>query len=371
MYKTDNLGLNITEMDKDGNHYFNFDTDLNQNFLAIDKLALSHRNITNCLLEVPENIKYTLINGTLTIKAGSIVVIPYGVEDLSLDYTIGSAFINGNFKIVDTQFTNGKFFIFVELVNDISIQYANGAYSLVVYLFIDNNSIAIFNTQSNSSGSTEPTTGVNFYNTATNFMNRYSAEGIKDSKVCSLPLLICKSSSTSIVSVEEVFQGYSYIGSTFFTLPNIQGLIADGRNEDETFKNIQNKTNEVFVFTLTSTSTSGTYVLSIVDNTGGGFTGLDFKPVNSIIYQKTNPNASRTWWFDEIENQWKYIHENLSITKRWWMDFGVANITNGIITSFNPKKPFQAVDFNDYQSKITELETKIATLQAAVEALQG
>ena len=39
--------------------------------------------ITNCLLEIPQRIKYTLVNGTLTIKAGTVVIVPYGVEDLT------------------------------------------------------------------------------------------------------------------------------------------------------------------------------------------------------------------------------------------------------------------------------------------------
>lgn len=41
---------------------------------------LKYNNITNCLLEVPQRIKYTLEDGTLTIKAGSQVIVPYGLE---------------------------------------------------------------------------------------------------------------------------------------------------------------------------------------------------------------------------------------------------------------------------------------------------
>ncbi len=68
MYQTKNMGLNITEMPKDTLNAFSFHTDLGYNFEAIDNLALSHRNITNCLLEVPQDIKLELVDGVLTLK---------------------------------------------------------------------------------------------------------------------------------------------------------------------------------------------------------------------------------------------------------------------------------------------------------------
>ena len=52
-------------------------------------------------------------------------------------------------------------------------------------------------------------------------------------------------------------------------------------------------------------------------------------------------------------------------------EFATVTTEQGVISSFQPKKPFKAVDYNEYQSKITELEAKIEALQAAVKALQG
>ena len=78
MYQTKNMGLNITEMPKDTNMAFSFHTDLGYNFEAIDNLALSHRNISNCVLEIPQDIKLELVDGVLTLKEGSKVYVPNG-----------------------------------------------------------------------------------------------------------------------------------------------------------------------------------------------------------------------------------------------------------------------------------------------------
>ena len=88
MYQTKNLGLNITEMPKDTNMAFSFHTDLGHNFEAIDNLALSQRNITNCILEIPQRIKYTLVDGVLTIRAAvevkvALLIVEYKDIELS------------------------------------------------------------------------------------------------------------------------------------------------------------------------------------------------------------------------------------------------------------------------------------------------
>jgi hypothetical protein len=47
--------------------------------------ALRMTNVTNCITAVPQTIKHTLSDGTLTIKAGTKVIVPYGTEDLTKD----------------------------------------------------------------------------------------------------------------------------------------------------------------------------------------------------------------------------------------------------------------------------------------------
>ena len=97
-----------------------------------------------------------------------------------------------------------------------------------------------------------------------------------------------------------------------------------------------------------------------------------FKNSRTLYYgEKPNNPYHHTRWYDAKNNYWwEYSNEN-----GWLIEFycviGGININNTVINSFTPRTPFYAVDFNDYQTKIAELETKIQTLQAAVEALQG
>ena len=86
----------------------------------LDK-KMNKSQITNCITEIPQRIKYTLESGTLTIKAGSVVIVPYGVEDLTNQCPIGLTFVHENFKVYDTQFTDGKFFVWAEVVSDIVV----------------------------------------------------------------------------------------------------------------------------------------------------------------------------------------------------------------------------------------------------------
>ena len=81
---TENLNLYLTDMETDGNDYFDFNRDLNENWEKIDKSfskTLAKSQITNCILEQPQNIKLEFNNGVLTLKAGSKILVPNGFEE--------------------------------------------------------------------------------------------------------------------------------------------------------------------------------------------------------------------------------------------------------------------------------------------------
>ena len=64
----------------------------------------------------------------------------------------------------------------------------------------------------------------------------------------SLPICVCTNSATTgnnMVSVDKIFNGFGYIGSTAFALPGVKYQFADGRNEDGTYKSITKTFNKV------------------------------------------------------------------------------------------------------------------------------
>ncbi len=347
MYKSDNLGLNITEMDKDGNHYFNFDTDLNQNFLAIDNLALSTRYITNCITKIQQDIKLELVDGILSLKKGSKLYVPNRFEADGATLKFDEVVVNG------TQ------------VDGIG----GGTNKWIVLYNANSNGLERTILANCVSGSTRPTlSNYGFwYDTTNNVIERYVDNAWDSDKKRSLPLCIITITNNVITSIDQVFNGFGFVGSTYFALPGVKCLIPNGRNKDGSLNNIEHVLNTVQSYTITDEFIDENAPIVIMPTHIGYF-----KSKTTFYYGEKPSNPSHhTRWYDVKNNYWWEYSDEKGWVRNFYCVIGGININNTIINSFTYKNPFKAVDFNDYQSKITELETKIATLQAAVEALQG
>lgn len=369
MYQTKNLGLNITEIEKDSLSAFNFDVDLGDNFKAIDEKTLSHRNITNCLLEVPQDIKLELVDGVLTLKAGSKIWVPYGAEDKTTEYPVGSAFLNNNFMVVNTQFNNDKFFVQVEVQENINLSNAGNTVSsdFLVFLRLTNNSLTYGGISISYSGSEIPTTGF-LYETTENFIKYYEASTDIGS-INSLPILIAKRKEGTITSIDQVFNGYGFIGSIIYELPGVKGLITEGINDDGTSRTVIKTTTKVAIDSLV-----GVHSNSVISSLDG-----DIEDTVWLGESDEHPNTEGIVASPRYLNtRTNFILLDAGITGDWKNQYGYLQVfedlkldPTGKILSITPKKPFRAVDHNNYIQKIAELEAKIQALQAAVEALQG
>lgn len=349
MYQTKNLGLNITEIEKDKLQPFSFNIDLGDNFKAIDEKTLSHRNITNCLLEVPQDIKYTLENGALTLDAGSIVYVPYGTEDKTAEFPIGSTFLNDNFKVVGTQYTNGKFFVWAEVQNNISENIAQTDTSIRL-LSVELTASKFRASFYNGSGTEDLSETLNYllYRTDENIIKGYTSGKLDDGVWC-LPLLRVQADGTYMYgSVVQVFNGFGYIGSTVFALPGVKGLVPNGKNEDGSLNSIEFTTNKVHLYKIEDSLNANFYI------------GLNAQGLWRLYHTVHTYNEEKNLIIEKDRN---IIWDAALVVT------GTAN--KGLISDFKPKKPFRAVDYSDYSTKIAELESKIQALQAAVEALQG
>lgn len=226
------------------------------------KVFLNHSVLSNCILNLPHRIKYTLENSILVIKAGSIVMIPYGMEDLSADYPIGTLFLNENLRVYDIQFTEdvsqgNKFFVWVELQNDIPLSEisadATGTYFLMFgqsawmtepkldYIVAD----SIFS--GDSAPATSSTNSI-WYDTVNNQIKTSADLGVSWAVTNNaLPFMRINISSGVVTSVLNVFNGIGYIGKTLWVDKDVKGLIPNGRNEDGSLKSIEYTTDK-FIF---------------------------------------------------------------------------------------------------------------------------
>lgn len=251
-------------------------------------------NVTNCITEIPQDIKLELKDGTLTLKAGSKVYVPNGAGKFDV-VNIASD------KIVNCGSTTGK--CFVRVYPD------GGTYGDVL--------TTKFISGSDPSGITAM-----FYNTTTNKLT-WTNNGVSDGNICSLPIAEITVNNGKVISIDQVFNGFGYIGSTIFALPDVKGLIPNGRNKDGSLKNIEFTTNSVLTYTNPSNvSYSGSFIIT-----------------NDLSLQASD---QKYWKYNQQENLFKHESSFYSFCEVSFFECSL-----GKITSFTFKTTFHALDYND------------------------
>ena len=268
--------------------------------LATDGKNISNwsSNVSNCITHIQQDIKLTLSvpTGTLTLKAGSKVYIPNG---------------------------SGVFDAITLSVNKTITSSLSGRTAFLVYRRNQNDLVITSKIDYVESGITTPSTGW-YYNTTDNKIYRDSLdEGI------SFPLAVVTLNGTQIVSIDKVFNGFGYIGSTLFVLPGVKGLIPKGRNEDGSLNS------ELVEITSVKTKTPGLILdnrsLAIFDNGGISYGSYEYDENKNLIYDPT---------FSDL------FRDDLFVFGR------ITTGSYGVIKSFDVKQSFHAVDWNDLNGKI-------------------
>ncbi len=358
--------------------------------------AVNYNNITNCITEIPQDIKLELNNGTLTLKAGSKVYIPNGFEmsveplyawpvnDNEIYYTesetpaVGDKTFNEKgiytyYKVhdisgttltlqkgkdtdsvimqttvtrdtsKDTYFskpdTSKPKFDVITIESDKIVDC--GSVTEKTFIRVYQNQlpygeipVSIFYSGSDPSG----IKGI-FYNTTTNEI-KYHIDGAATGNICSFPVAEITVNNGKVTSIDQVFNGFGYIGSTIYALPGVKGLIPNGRNADGSLKNIEFTTSNVAIFNRTYPNDSGkNYYFLYPDNT--------ITDNGNLIIQDHEPSSwNYEVWFDIANNLIKY-NDGTTIFKVEAVVFGASFYSSGKITSFTPKTVFHALDYND------------------------
>jgi hypothetical protein len=256
-------------------------------------------NVANCITEIAQDIKLELNNGTLTLKAGSKAYVPNGAD---------------NFDVVNVS-------------SDITLTQQWGE-NIDCLLFVYGGSILnIMPINRCSSGASDSISGSDhfYYNTANNTLRVIESSGNIRNTAVSLPIAIVKMSGNgaTVSSIQQVFNGFGYIGSTVFALPGVKGLIPNGRNDDGTLKNIEVTMRSVSIWTTQPTYSWDAYITTQTGNT---------------IYAL----GTNDYHYNETEN---YNYFNGINNNSTWL----CKITqsSGKITSLTPKTAFHALDWSD------------------------
>lgn len=266
------------------------DTKLDKN------ISLNYSHITNCITEIPQDIKLEIVDGVLTLKAGSNVYTPNGSGVFDKKTVTEDV-------VIYTGTHTGKYMVF-----------DNGSLS--------GNTLRLCGTPYQFSGTTAPSSpqeDTTWYDTTNNIIKVYQNSQWTGQRT--LPLAIVTFNNGVCVNIDQIFNGFGYIGSTVFVLPGVKGLVPNGRNEDGTLKNTARTTTNVSVYTVSSPAN---YEYQLAYN--GGI---------APFYSHMTYNAE--------EN----INYNTSGTTSAWGIIGSITFNNNQISELNPKTVFHAVDYND------------------------
>lgn len=273
---------------------------------------------TNRILEIPQNIKLELNNGTLTLKAGSKLYYPNGFE---------------------SDGTTPKFSEYI-VPNDYSFTGGNYGFERTHVLSFGGN-------QSGINGHAEPEVGLCYSGTtAPTGISQYAYwwdlsinrfKWTRDSGSTwelfgtSLPVALFHYNGEDISGIDQVFNGFGYIGSMVFALPGVKVQTPNGKNADGTYKTVIRTVDSV---KTNNTSTSGTSNLNIVIS--GGIDSIVFETLTTDLftYNKKFSSSTATFSYDENSEQWWFSNDQSS-----WMEtslniVGSCRVESGKITQF-------------------------------------
>lgn len=259
-------------------------------------------NVTNCITEIPQDIKLEINTSShvLTLKAGSKLYVPNGFEE------------DG---------TTPKFDI---IITESDLPFGpTGSASAQGMVYIKSDGTTLAQALSNTSGTTAPADGM-WYDTTTNLVKSYSGGADTGSRY-SFPIALATRTNGNWTSIDQVFNGFGYIGSTVFALPGVKGLVPDGRNADGTLKNVKFEISDIQTETFDSTATYNLIPWWIKTDGSAGGTNANIKyhiDINKVLY-------------------------DVDMTQRLYCNSGTVSISGGKITSFTPKTVFHILDWND------------------------
>ena len=267
--------------------------------------AVDYKNLTDCILEMPQKFSLEInSNSNLVLKAGSKVYIPNGFE---------------------SDGTTMKFDV-VSLSTD---AISANAYDFFFYSLSDGYLYSLPATNIYSGGTAPSAYDFMFwYDTTNNVIKYTNNHGSSWASGFSFPVCLGTSSNGTVVSsIDQVFNGIGYIGSTLFALPGIKFLIPDGLNTDGSLKTNLQTTSSVRIRTMEDTRTYQKVGIGLYAEGYAALWGL-------FIYGLRLGRDNRNY---DIYSGSAYPTCNVCS----------CTLTNGRISNLVVKTPFHAVGYSD------------------------
>lgn len=206
------------------------------NLTANGQMIIDSQNgtISNCILEIPQNLKLTLENNVLTLKSGSIITL------------MGSTYAT------------------VTTSSDVSRTYSGLDSSQLYYVFCSSSGTSLtslYKIENVWSGTTAPEVSISgrvFYNSNDKYAYSSSASGWNTTPWnVAYPLAILQTDSNGNLSFAKdsngndmIFNGAGFIGHHAFVYPNVKALMSDGFDTDGSLNSWNFISNKLTIFEL-------------------------------------------------------------------------------------------------------------------------
>lgn len=298
---------------------------------------------TNGITYIPQDIKFEIVDGTTpTLYAGSEVWVPYGTAapELSIGDTLNSGIIT---SIV---WDGAKLFYKVKYDTDLSIDITSDpANAEFVTSISPSHSFWWFNpTYSQDTAPSGFGQYALWYDTAENIVKITIDSGSTWQNYASLPVGVFTMAGTgATMTLKYVFNGVGYIGTTVFAVPGVKGLMADGLNEDGSYKSIE-RTFDRFVMRSMAFDRTAFYGV-VLDGEytiqGDNYMEAAELPAAPDGYAFCYRKSDNTLWWTLNNNTWVQYHG---------LPIGFWTTSTGGISNFNPAKNYVKVyQYNSYK----------------------
>lgn len=205
--------------------------------------------ISNCVLEIPQNLKLTLENNVLTLASGSVVALT-------------------GYNTYTTRTTTAN------ITKD---SWASGWYNKTALLYIGSTGtwFGFKEVSKVGSGSSLPVDNTNFddFYLTTDYSWYEWENGTWSKKNFSYPLAIVNVDSNGVATFAKdsnghdmIFNGMGFIGTCLFVFPNIKVLLPNGFNADGSLQSIEVITNSVSLNNRTGAREESYFILNRYNN---------------------------------------------------------------------------------------------------------
>lgn len=296
--------------------------------LLADKNTIIDKFNSNRIVSIPQGVIVTFDDGVLTIKAGTKLYIPNGFESDGTTPKFETVVMTTDCQIPNDR-TGKTMFGMHANKTQWRCDWSNGT------------CIA-------TSGTTFPDNPINFhrhYKLDENLIYTWTSSTGWTTSQESLPLGVCTyNSDKKVKSVDQLFNGFGYIGSTCYILPGITGYIPKGLNSDGTLINEIITQTKLSITTVTSSWGTGSETFF--------FNGVDsyiHRASKNCFYQATQPIVKdvEDYWFNTASGKY-YETRDSGLT---WTEFKAIpaftiTFDNSLITSLKSCGVHELVNSN-------------------------